>query len=767
MKKDTNRICNVFKASFALSWVLLSISCVSEAYQSSHNIIQLTSSIQGSTTRGDTDIQSTTFESGQKIDVYITHTSDDATAVGTTPNIYTADGNGNMNINSSVYWPVSNINIRGYYPTGKVGINSTSFNVESSQIGDEDYQKSDLMYAQQLNQSQTSTPINLAFNHKLSKVIIQAKGEGVKITGISFQNVYRSIGFTAKGGTLGEPSTLGAQGNIEVATSESGESILAGAAIMPPQDLIGDFLVVSTDQGGAVFNLATSKTIIAGSQYTLQVTVGLQNINHTTTIIGWNDMGTDIINAADDTIFGFTDDIADMTYTGADITPSPDVYYGERKLVENADYTLFYDNNRNVGTATIYAVGKPGTAYGDLFSIKTFNIIKATPVITIEATTNSNILTGLSRRMIVSSSIGTLTYSSSTANINVSAADDGVNFTGVSEGSAVITASVAESENWNAASKTVLTVNVYPTINNFDYSGKTVAWVCRYSGKYKLEVWGAKGGGGKNCSYDYNSSNGLGGLGGYSYGTMTMIAGTTYYVTVGGEGETPVNANSSIVGAGGAGGFNGGGAGAAAAKVGTSGLSRSGGGGGASDISLSGTDGSDDWNTTAHLYSRIIVAGGGGSATWSNAPYTHGGYGGGENGGDGVTFGSSTAAGKGGTPTAGGAGGDNAGSFGKGGDAVQPTSYNAAGAGGGGWYGGGSGTKDSAGGTHCTGGGGSGYVYTSSTAANYPSGCLLDNSHYLEDAATIAGNTTFKSPSGTDETGHSGNGYARISWVSE
>lgn len=58
--------------------------------------------------------------------------------------------------------------------------------------------------------------------------------------------------------------------------------------------------------------------------------------------------------------------------------------------------------------------------------------------------------------------------------------------------------------------------------------------------------------------------------------------------------------------------------------------------------------------------------------------------------------------------------------------------------------------------------GGSGYVYTSSTASNYPSGCLLNSSYYLTEAQTIAGNTSFASVSGSTETGHGGNGYARI-----
>lgn len=62
------------------------------------------------------------------------------------------------------------------------------------------------------------------------------------------------------------------------------------------------------------------------------------------------------------------------------------------------------------------------------------------------------------------------------------------------------------------------------------------------------------------------------------------------------------------------------------------------------------------------------------------------------------------------------------------------------------------------------GSGGGGYVYTSEYASYYPSGCLLNSSYYLTSASTTSGSneTTFPSPSGGTENGHSGNGYCRI-----
>lgn len=261
-------------------------------------------------------------------------------------------------------------------------------------------------------------------------------------------------------------------------------------------------------------------------------------------------------------------------------------------------------------------------------------------------------------------------------------------------------------------------------ILNFDYTG-TVQTVTLPKGTYKLECWGAQGG--------YSSSNsgievGMGGKGGYSAGTITLNQKTLIYIYTGGVGSISGNGKAD-------GGFpNGGSSWASSTSEGA------GGGGGSSDIRI-GTD---------SLYARVIVAGGGGGGGEDNET---GGYGGGETGG---TSGSGTP----GSQTA------PSGYFGIGGH----TSYDGGG-GGGGWYG-----ADPAGGqtTPATGSsgsdtsgspGGSGYVYTSATASNYPSGCLLNSSYYLSAAKTIAGNTSFTSPTGSSETGHSGNGYCRITVI--
>lgn len=296
--------------------------------------------------------------------------------------------------------------------------------------------------------------------------------------------------------------------------------------------------------------------------------------------------------------------------------------------------------------------------------------------------------------------------------------------------------------------------NYNGSVMNFDYTG-SVQTATLTPGRYKLECWGAQGGN----SNQSNGTYGNGGKGGYSTGILNVSTNTTIYITVGGQGQNGVLNTRT------AGGFNGGGDG-----YGTHNFGVGGGGGGASDISLMSPVFShssyfiNNIRDTNSLLSRIIVAGGGGSAGYdvsNNA--ANGGAGGGTTGQDGLS--NRVYHGTGGKQT----------TFGTGGSSEEPNRYSVqakfgcgasasnstdvAPGGGGGWYGGG---------LHCdSAGGGSGYVYTPTTASNYPSGCLLNSAYYLSNAQTIAGNQSFPSPTGGTETGHSGNGYVRITKLTD
>lgn len=289
----------------------------------------------------------------------------------------------------------------------------------------------------------------------------------------------------------------------------------------------------------------------------------------------------------------------------------------------------------------------------------------------------------------------------------------------------------------------------YKYVGLFDYKNTAQVFNVVVSGYYKLQVWGAQGG--------YRSSATYSGLGGYSYGTVYLNAGDKVYVHTGGAGGSGTSGCGSTICAG---GYNGGGY-----------RYKYYGGGGGTDIRIN----SDS------LLARVIVAGGGGS---DGATSKKGMYGGGTTGGSSTESYSSVGnyGGKGGNQTYSGYSASYtitkqattglnsntkdyyAGGFGFGGGGVYLSS-GYGGAGGGGWYGGSGNVPDSSGDDDRGGGGGSGYVYTSSTASSYPSGCLLNSNYYLTNAATTAGNVAFESTSGATETGHSGNGYAKIIYL--
>ena len=139
----------------------------------------------------------------------------------------------------------------------------------------------------------------------------------------------------------------------------------------------------------------------------------------------------------------------------------------------------------------------------------------------------------------------------------------------------------------------------------------------------------------------------------------------------------------------------------------------------------------------------------------STSTYTEGreGYvGGGTYGGAGDTSwrASQTAAGDGG-------------SFGQGGNQTASNYRYCSGGGGGGWYGGGIRYNDSIVYATWHSGGGSGWVNTSASSGNRPSGYT---GLQLDSGSTTVGSSSFPAPSGGNETGHAGNGYARITRIS-
>ena len=272
----------------------------------------------------------------------------------------------------------------------------------------------------------------------------------------------------------------------------------------------------------------------------------------------------------------------------------------------------------------------------------------------------------------------------------------------------------------------------------FAYTGDVQEFDVILPGRYKLEVWGAQGGG-----KHQNTNCGIAGRGGYSSGTINLNIGDKLYVYVGGKGIcTLLNGITDE-------GYNGGGYGwsntGGASDVPCS-------GGGASDIRLvKASQGAwydlnhSSWIEDQSLLSRIIVAGGGGGGGMDV-----------ETAGSGGGLSGVAANGAAGTQTTGHA-------FGKGADSTVENGSNASYGGpgaGGGWYGGQLSSWKGA-------GGGSGFIYTSSTT-NLPVGYSVLPKYYLTNAQSIDGNNLMPTHDGSSTmTGNEGDGYVKITYLDD
>ena len=310
------------------------------------------------------------------------------------------------------------------------------------------------------------------------------------------------------------------------------------------------------------------------------------------------------------------------------------------------------------------------------------------------------------------------------------------------------------------------TKKVLGDTNSYEYTGDYQVFSAPYTGKYKIELWGAQG---NNVS----TKKKIGGKGSYTSGIINLQKNEKLYIYIGQhrtDHESSFNAGST-----------GGVLGTTMDDPNINGY----GGGGATDIRLI----SGSWDIQKGLVSRIMVAAGGGGASDFSSPAA-GGSGGsligisGINGRDASNGGvASTTPPTGGTQTFGGkssifsvsynVGFD--GTFGKGGNG----NINYGSGGGGGYYGGAGGGYTSW--SVDSGAGGSSYIsgylgcvaITSESDVTPKEGCSDDTDditcsyHYsglkFTDAVMKSGNEEMPTHDGTSTMiGNEGNGYAKI-----
>ena len=266
---------------------------------------------------------------------------------------------------------------------------------------------------------------------------------------------------------------------------------------------------------------------------------------------------------------------------------------------------------------------------------------------------------------------------------------------------------------------------------NYDYTGNVQTFTAPYTGTYKIECWGARGGG-NYVDEHYN--------GAYTEGLINLFKGIKLYLYVGIMGTDGLTTHVYTADET----FNGGGGytGYPDYHCAT--------GGGATDIRL--VDG--NWNDFGSLKSRIMVAAGAGGLIVSGYDTAGGTLNSKDvykdsswDESDGIISGSSQTSGY---------------SFGFGQTAWRT-------GGGGGYYGGNAGAIRSSGGSSFI----SGYLGCNAISESSTSTNIIHTgspNHYsgyvFSNMQMIAGNSSMPSPAVGTEIGHSGNGYARITFVS-
>ena len=295
---------------------LAACSSEEENVQSWNGEIRL-SAVNVVQTRAAQGIQSTAFDEGEKIDVFINENATTPSIEYPQPLVYTSGTGGVLTTSDEQYYPQSNgVNIFAVYPSGVAGTNvnatNVAFAVESDQSEEDAYKASDLMVGAPANNpvSKTSGTVQLTFKHCLSKININiSAGDG--ITETDLQGATVTILNTTTGGTFnvqtGEVTANGAQaaatpitaGTLEVREDTGVQGI---SAIIVPQTVSAGRQFISIRYGGDQQTPATELfytlpqaadvDFAAGYSYTFNITAKKSGLTlDGTTITDWQDYG--------------------------------------------------------------------------------------------------------------------------------------------------------------------------------------------------------------------------------------------------------------------------------------------------------------------------------------------------------------------------------------------------------------------------------------------------------------------------------------------
>ena len=405
---------------------------------------------------------------------------------------YTAGAEGAMTSTAPAYYPAggASIDIVAYSPANANDGTSETFTVSADQSSDDAYIASDLLWAKAENKNSASGAVNIAFAHKMAKIIVNVTaGNGIStIQSITLKNIKRQCTFDYASGAVSDVAEVSGATDVAVTTGGTTASSM-GAACIPAQDLIGDFIEITTDKGTATYRLSSAKPVSAGNYYTINLTLNLAAVGTTNTIEAWSDYGS--VNILP-TGGGWTVSVSGTyTYTGSAIVPAAaDITVKDisDNIVSSSDYGVYCDNNINAGEARIIVYGI--NSHAGSSATGTYTIGK-------KAGTINYATTEISKRYgdaafintLTKNGDGTVAYTSSNESVATVDSDGKVKITqGATSGStAIITATVTPTDNFTFEDPSV---TYTLTVSSAAYTiSQLKANVGSGSGYLGYEVW--------------------------------------------------------------------------------------------------------------------------------------------------------------------------------------------------------------------------------------------------------------------------------------
>lgn len=268
------------------------------------NAILLTSSLDVAETRAATNIQTSAFDAGETVDVYITENEPGTNETHyNQPILATTKTGGALDLQDGpYYYPTSGngVNIYALYPA--TAATGELFTIKDDQSTDANYKASDLMYGKPATNnpvSPSANAVDIRFSHLLSKVTINLK-PGANVTSldgaeVKLLGVKPSTTLTASKDGCSIGAASGDATPITVMTAT--ETVTSGSAIIVPQTLPEMFLQVTLDGATLTGKLASgAPELTAGYAYTYDITVNMRGgaLEIEGSITPWDDGGTDI-----------------------------------------------------------------------------------------------------------------------------------------------------------------------------------------------------------------------------------------------------------------------------------------------------------------------------------------------------------------------------------------------------------------------------------------------------------------------------------------